>query len=188
MEPAKRHATYQDVLNAPPNKVAEVIFGQLVLSPRPARRHGRAASILGMDLGAAFERGRSGPGGWVIFDEPELHLSRDILVPERVATGTLPGGGIGGSVLHDPVGLGVCASVRSRRARARRPMDARAERGLTASPAGSPVKSTLWTPVQAARFTEVRGEDAPLPYSAAELRLSCTNRRSWNAFAASGST
>lgn len=62
--------------------VAEVLLGELHLSPRPARRHGKAASTLGMELGGAFERGRGGPGGWVIFDEPELHLGEDILVPD----------------------------------------------------------------------------------------------------------
>jgi hypothetical protein len=50
VEPAKKHATYQDVLVAPDDKVAEVIFGQLVLSPRPARRHGRAASRIDKSL------------------------------------------------------------------------------------------------------------------------------------------
>lgn len=32
---AKKEASYADVLNAPPNKVAEIIHGELVLSPRP---------------------------------------------------------------------------------------------------------------------------------------------------------
>ena len=35
-----------------------------------------------MDLGGAFDRGRGGPGGWVILDEPELHLGPDVLVPD----------------------------------------------------------------------------------------------------------
>ena len=35
-----------------------------------------------MDIGGAFHRGRGGPGGWVILDEPELHLGDDILVPD----------------------------------------------------------------------------------------------------------
>lgn len=81
-EPARKAPTYADVLAAPPNLVAEILLGELHLSPRPARRHGRAASVLGMDLGSAFERGRGGPGGWVIFDEPELHLASDIVVPD----------------------------------------------------------------------------------------------------------
>lgn len=28
------------------------------------------------------DRGRGGPGGWIILDEPELHLHGDILVPD----------------------------------------------------------------------------------------------------------
>lgn len=79
---AKNIPTYEDVLAAPPNMVAEILLGQLHLNPRPARRHGRAASILGMDLGGAFERGRGGPGGWIIFYEPELHVGSDIVVPD----------------------------------------------------------------------------------------------------------
>jgi hypothetical protein len=37
--PAKRAATYDDVLSAPEHQVAEVIGGDLVLSPRPAGPH-----------------------------------------------------------------------------------------------------------------------------------------------------
>lgn len=29
-----------------------------------------------------FDRGRGGPGGWWILDEPELHLGSDVLVPD----------------------------------------------------------------------------------------------------------
>ena len=34
-----KRATYVDVLNAPENKVAEILEGELILSPRPAMRH-----------------------------------------------------------------------------------------------------------------------------------------------------
>jgi Uma2 family endonuclease len=70
------------VLRAPEHVVAEVLNGDLYTSPRPAGPHAEAASVLGMDLGGAFHRGRGGPGGWIILDEPELHLGRDILVPD----------------------------------------------------------------------------------------------------------
>ncbi len=40
------------------------------------------ASALGGELGLAFGRGRGGPGGWIVLDEPELHLGDDILVPD----------------------------------------------------------------------------------------------------------
>lgn len=79
---AKKVATYQDVLAAPPHLIAEIIDGELVLSPRPASRHGAAASTLGEELGPPFKRGRGGPGGWIIVDEPELHFDGDVLVPD----------------------------------------------------------------------------------------------------------
>jgi Uma2 family endonuclease len=81
-KPAKRIATYDDVLAAPPHKVAEIIEGELVLSPRPAGPHSVAASVLMGELGPPFGRGRGGPGGWIILMEPELHLGPDVLVPD----------------------------------------------------------------------------------------------------------
>ncbi len=78
----RRRATYEDVLAAPPEKVAEVIDGELTLFPRPAKPHTAAASALGEELGPAFKRGRGGPGGWILLDEPELHVVEDILVPD----------------------------------------------------------------------------------------------------------
>ncbi|MBI5495023.1 MAG: Uma2 family endonuclease [Deltaproteobacteria bacterium] len=80
--PAARRATYQDVLAAPPHMVAEVMDGMLELHPRPAGPHASVASTLGEELGPPFKRGRGGPGGWIILDEPELHLGDDILVPD----------------------------------------------------------------------------------------------------------
>jgi Uma2 family endonuclease len=79
---AQRRATYEDVLAAPPNMVAEVIDGILHLQPRPGKPHARAASLLGTKLGGPFDLGEGGPGGWLILFEPELHLGADILVPD----------------------------------------------------------------------------------------------------------
>ena len=75
-------ATYQDILDAPPHRVAEIIDGVLYTQPRPASPHALATSSLGSDLSAPFQFGRGGPGGWWIIDEPELHLGEDILVPD----------------------------------------------------------------------------------------------------------
>lgn len=80
--PPARPATYQDVLDAPPHQVAEIVHGALHLHPRPAPKHARACSTLGMEIGGPFDRGRGGPGGWWILDEPELHLGPDVLVPD----------------------------------------------------------------------------------------------------------
>lgn len=83
-EAAHKRATYQDVLDAPEHVVAEVLAGELHLSPRPAPRHSRAAITLGADLQPPFDRGRGGPGGWIILMEPELHLGDEpgIVVPD----------------------------------------------------------------------------------------------------------
>lgn len=76
------NATYQDVLDALEHQVAEIIGGRLYTHPRPAPRHATATSRLGVELGGPFDRGRGGPGGWRIVDEPELHLGEEVLVPD----------------------------------------------------------------------------------------------------------
>lgn len=78
----RRPATYQDVLDAPPNMVAELIGGALHTHPRPAPRHARAGSRLGVMLGGPFDLDDGGPGGWVILYEPELHIGSDVMVPD----------------------------------------------------------------------------------------------------------
>jgi Uma2 family endonuclease len=80
--PKKKRATYQDVIDAPPTMVAEIINGELRLTSRPRLPGATAASALGNELGPPFWRGRGGPGGWIILDEPELHLADEILVPD----------------------------------------------------------------------------------------------------------
>jgi Uma2 family endonuclease len=78
----KRPATYADLEALPPNRVGEIIAGELYSSPRPAVPHAVAASRLGGELIGPFDRGRGGPGGWIILYEPELHLGGDVLVPD----------------------------------------------------------------------------------------------------------
>jgi Uma2 family endonuclease len=78
----KPRATYEDLLKVPNEKVAEIVDGELYVSPRPAAPHALTASVLGVDLGGPFHHGRGGPGGWWIVDEPELHVGEDIVVPD----------------------------------------------------------------------------------------------------------
>ena len=85
MDPARRRATYDDLLKVPDHLVAEIIDGDLYATPRPASPHARASSIIGIDIGGPFDRpsgGSDGPGGWWILDEPELHLGADVVVPD----------------------------------------------------------------------------------------------------------
>ena len=75
-------ATYQDVLDAPAHRVAEIVDGTLYTHPRPAAPHALASSSLGGELIGSFGRRRGNPGGWWIVFEPELHFGEDILVPD----------------------------------------------------------------------------------------------------------
>ena len=54
---------------------------------RPRAAHARATSSIAVELGGPFDRGRGGPGGWVILFEPELHLGRrpDKMAPDLAA-------------------------------------------------------------------------------------------------------
>src|ERR1019366_9785881 len=45
-------------------------------------RHARAASKLLTQISMRFDDGEGGPGGWWIVVEPELHLGRQVLVPD----------------------------------------------------------------------------------------------------------
>jgi Uma2 family endonuclease len=73
-------ATYADIVALPPHVTGQLIDGTLYTHARPAMPHTRAASALGVDLGGPFDRGRGGPGGWILLDEPELHLRTDVVV------------------------------------------------------------------------------------------------------------
>lgn len=77
-----RPATYADIEALPPNVVGEILFGVLHTHPRPAPRHSRAASALGAMIGGPFDFNPDGPGGWIILDEPELHLGPHVIVPD----------------------------------------------------------------------------------------------------------
>jgi len=78
----KKRATYQDVLDAPEHVVAEIIDGELFTMPRPRSPHARVASRLGGLLVPPFDIGSNGPGGWILLDEPELHIVGEIVVPD----------------------------------------------------------------------------------------------------------
>lgn len=80
--PAEKFATYEDLFDLPDHIVGEIIHGQLITHPRPAPKHAVASSAVGGELVSLFQKGRGGPGGWWILDEPELHLDRHILVPD----------------------------------------------------------------------------------------------------------
>lgn len=91
--PARRLATFDDLLAVPPHVVGELMGGELVTSPRPGPRHASVVTGLGGDLHIRWQRGQGGPGGWLILNEPELRLGQDVLVPDIAGwrRETLPG-------------------------------------------------------------------------------------------------
>lgn len=80
--PRTHPATYADIEALPPHVIGQILFGVLHAHPRPAPRHARAASAVGALIGGPFDFDRGGPGGWIILDEPELHLGPHVVVPD----------------------------------------------------------------------------------------------------------
>ena len=82
-EVAKRKATYEDLYNIPENMTGEIIAGELIVTPRPSRKHGFCVTALGTAVTGQYQFGQGGgPGGWVIIIEPELGLGENIVVPD----------------------------------------------------------------------------------------------------------
>jgi Uma2 family endonuclease len=79
-KPLKKGATYDDLREVPEHFVAELFDGDLWAFPRPALPHANAAASLLGEIYKSFPN--SGPSGWVILFEPELHFGKDVLVPD----------------------------------------------------------------------------------------------------------
>jgi Uma2 family endonuclease len=79
-DPARPLATYADLEALPENLVGEIVFGVLHAHPRPRPMHARVATRLTMKVGASFDSDE--PDGWVILDEPEMHLGPHVIVPD----------------------------------------------------------------------------------------------------------
>lgn len=79
----RRDVLYEEYQAVPSHLHAEIIGGTLYVLPRPAPRHANASSVLGGELNGPFQRGRGGPGGWWILDEPELQLEpKEPVIPD----------------------------------------------------------------------------------------------------------
>lgn len=72
------YRNFRAVIDALPNTLTgQVIGGRLVVMPRPAPPHLRASAAVTKQIGAPFDDGDDGPGGWWILPEPELALAVD---------------------------------------------------------------------------------------------------------------
>jgi Uma2 family endonuclease len=81
-EPVWNKASYEELYDLPENMIGEIIDGEIIATPRPSRRHINAAASLGGELIPTYRFGRGGPGGWIIYHEPEVHFGNDVLVPD----------------------------------------------------------------------------------------------------------
>ena len=81
-ENISRMVSYQDVIDAPANLIAELVDGVLYTHPGSSLLQAHTASALVAILKSSFQFGRVGPGGWWILYKPELHLDDDIVVPD----------------------------------------------------------------------------------------------------------
>jgi len=79
----RRKASYRDVLRSPAHVNAEVIDGELFLSPRPGVPHAHAITELLLRLGGRHRH--EGADGWYFLIEPELHFGDAIVVPDLAA-------------------------------------------------------------------------------------------------------
>jgi Uma2 family endonuclease len=85
VQPAKRSATYRDLLELPDDVRAEIVAGEIVALPSPLPRHSRVQRALSRQIGGPFDDDddRGGPGGWWILLEVDIQLSAtDIVRPD----------------------------------------------------------------------------------------------------------
>ena len=74
---------YSEYRALPEGTKAEIVGGEVRVLPRPRPRHVRVSSTLGARLGRSFGwDSDTGPGGWVILDEPELRLGDEVRAPD----------------------------------------------------------------------------------------------------------
>lgn len=75
-QPARKLATYEDLLALPEGTPAEISRGEIVTLPAPRPRHSKAQRALGHFVGGPFDDddGAGGPGGWWIFVEVEIRF------------------------------------------------------------------------------------------------------------------
>ena len=80
MQAAESLSLYDRLVALPEGLTGEILNGQIHAQPRPAAPHTRAESVLQIEIGGPFDRGKGGPGGWRILVEPEIHFVRDMEV------------------------------------------------------------------------------------------------------------
>jgi Uma2 family endonuclease len=82
-DPAKRLATYADLLALSADERGEVIGGEIVVQPSPTPAHQSTIGEIYAELRNPFQRGRGGPGGWWLIQDVDVEFSlHDSLRPD----------------------------------------------------------------------------------------------------------
>jgi Uma2 family endonuclease len=78
VDPARKLATYEDLLSLPPDARAEIVNGTITLLPAPRPRHLKVRGALRRFVGGPYDDddGFGGPGGWWIFGEVDVRFHR----------------------------------------------------------------------------------------------------------------
>ena len=81
--PARRLATYPDLLALPEDTRAEILGGELVVQPSPSPLHQTTIAELYAELRGPFQRGRGGPGGWWLIPDVDVEFGpHDVCRPD----------------------------------------------------------------------------------------------------------
>jgi Uma2 family endonuclease len=82
-EPARRLATYTDLLALPGDDRAEIIAGEIVVQPSPTPAHQSVIGEIYAELRGPFQRQRGGPGGWWLIQDVGVEFGpHDIYRPD----------------------------------------------------------------------------------------------------------
>ena len=81
---AKSISLYEQLEQLPESLTGQILNGQLYTHPRPNGKHILISSNVGAELHGPFQKGKNGPGGWWILQEPEVHLTlnSEVVVPD----------------------------------------------------------------------------------------------------------
>jgi Uma2 family endonuclease len=84
-KPAKRAATYADLVAASDLLIAEIVFGRLVTHRRGDPRHNRIVTLLSSILAPVLLDDWRRPDAWIGLYRPEMHLGPHVVVPDLAA-------------------------------------------------------------------------------------------------------
>ncbi|MDQ2642813.1 MAG: Uma2 family endonuclease [Myxococcota bacterium] len=81
--PARRLATYADLLAVPGDFKVEILGGEILVQPSPSPAHQSTIAEIYAELRGPFQRGRGGPGGWWLIPDVDVELGpHDVVRPD----------------------------------------------------------------------------------------------------------